>query len=168
MVPKVERTPGTLGRWCSAKAAGTCSASSTCACSACVRRRACVGAERFQIAARSFGIEHAQRQQLLPEPETPAMPTSFPSGISTLTSFRLWTRAPRTSIASGVGSFGTSDLLARHSRSRSFPHDTLNVGPATPHRPVSAAKELGVCQGARAEGTRGRYAREPWLEHRSI
>ena len=39
MVPKVERTPGTLGRWWSARAAGTWSTSSTWARPACVRRR---------------------------------------------------------------------------------------------------------------------------------
>ena len=38
-VPKVLRTPGTLGRWCRASAAGTCSTSSTEARPACVRRR---------------------------------------------------------------------------------------------------------------------------------
>ena len=38
-VPNVLRTPGTAGRWCSARAAGTCSTSSTSARPACVRRR---------------------------------------------------------------------------------------------------------------------------------
>ena len=38
MVPKVLRTPGTAGRWCSASAAGTWRTSSTAAWAACVMR----------------------------------------------------------------------------------------------------------------------------------
>src|ERR671927_220297 len=34
--------------------------------------------------------------ELLPDPATPVTTTSTPSGMSTLTSFRLWVRAPRT------------------------------------------------------------------------
>lgn len=36
-----------------------------------------------------------------PDPDTPAMPTIWCSGMSTSISFRLWTRAPRTSMAAG-------------------------------------------------------------------
>ncbi len=39
IVPNVERTPGTEGRWCKASAAGTCRMTSTCARPAWVRRR---------------------------------------------------------------------------------------------------------------------------------
>jgi len=39
IVPNVERMPGTVGRWCRASAAGTCSTSSTWARLAWVRRR---------------------------------------------------------------------------------------------------------------------------------
>ena len=39
IVPNVERIPGTVGRWCRASAAGTCSTSSTWARLAWVRRR---------------------------------------------------------------------------------------------------------------------------------
>ena len=56
----------------------------------------------------------------LPEPDTPAIPTSFPSGISISMSLRLWTRAPRTSIASGCcGNFIAPLLPACASRRRS-------------------------------------------------
>src|SRR5919201_5991223 len=34
--------------------------------------------------------------ELLPDPATPVTTTSTPSGMSTLTFFRLWVRAPRT------------------------------------------------------------------------
>src|SRR2546423_12304925 len=36
--------------------------------------------------------------ELLPDPATPVITTSTPSGMSTSTFFRLWVRAPRTSI----------------------------------------------------------------------
>src|ERR671921_1487238 len=37
-------------------------------------------------------------RELLPDPATPVTTTSTPSGMSTATSWRLWVRAPRTSI----------------------------------------------------------------------
>src|ERR1700755_3163081 len=53
--------------------------------------------------------------ELLPEPATPVITVSTPSGMSTSTSLRLWVRAPRTSITSvGVLTEGFND--ARSSR----------------------------------------------------
>ena len=59
------RTPGTAGRWCSARAAGTCSTSSTSARPACVRRRRAVGGERLEVAPRALRVQHPERERRL-------------------------------------------------------------------------------------------------------
>ena len=63
---------------------------------------ACFG--RLRHAAAGVGGKGAystpNAREDLPEPDTPAIPTIFPSGISTSIFFRLWTFAPRISILS--------------------------------------------------------------------
>ena len=49
----------------------------------------------------------------LPEPDTPAIPTIFPNGISTSIFLRLWTFAPRISIFSIIG-FTPKYLFQKH------------------------------------------------------
>src|SRR4030095_2635228 len=60
--------------------------------------------------------------ELLPDPATPVTTTSTPSGMSTLTFFRLWVRAPRT--------FMTPD---------GFLNDGLSAAWSDRCRPVSVA-----------------------------
>ncbi len=66
-VPNVDRTPGTPGRWRSARAAGTCRTESTSARAEwAIRRR--VGRECLDVAPRPLGVEHAHRERRLAGP----------------------------------------------------------------------------------------------------
>ena len=65
-----------------------------------MRRRVYVdSASRYRRLPSAYSTPSAS--ELFPEPDTPAIPTSFPSGMSTLTFFRLCTRAPRTCMKLG-------------------------------------------------------------------
>src|SRR4028118_2005309 len=80
--------------------------------------------------------------ELFPDPATPVSTTITPSGMSTLTSFRLWVLAPRTSTTpEGVRTDGFREVRSSRCRPVSVPaaRSPSPVPPQQPAPPRAAA-----------------------------